>query len=212
MRETTRGIPWRCPGISVILCDFHRCRKKRNLGHPWILKFVVVCCELSWKIFFFLGFNAGEMKFPDCWPPGKITLPTLWERPMPGAHSTWAWDTPDRSIKSEVACIAQCSRDIRCIIGTCWLLLQCFHILITHYHCMATQIWWLPNIQWNQCSMLKFMFYHINIMCLSAQSKSNDASAFQYNPSSFAFSDWTSGNVLSVPHFFVRCATCISKK
>jgi len=25
---------------------------------------------------------------------------------------------------------------------------------------------WLPNIKWNQCSMLKFMPYHTNIMCL----------------------------------------------
>ena len=60
--------------------------------------------------------------------------------PMPGAHSTWAWGTPDRSIKSWVTCIASCSRDIPCEIGTCWPPLHFFHIRITHYHCMAKQI------------------------------------------------------------------------
>ena len=44
-----------------------------------------------------------------------------------------------------------------CKIGTYWLPLHFLHILITHYHCMAKQILWLPNIKWNQCSMLKII-------------------------------------------------------
>ena len=140
--------------------------------------------------------------------------------PMPGAHSTWAWDTNDRSIKSWVACIAWCSRDIPCKIGTCWLPLHFFHILITLYHCMAKQICMITKHKWNQCSMLKLMLYHTNIMCLLTHNKTKNAhrlelfcTAFQYNPSSFTlFRDWPSGNVLRVPPFFVRCAPCISKK
>jgi len=72
--------------------------------------------------------------------------------------------TPDRSKKCWVACIAQCSYDIPLKVGTCWLPLHFFYLLITHYHCMAKQIWWLQNIQWNQCSMLKLMLYHTHIM------------------------------------------------
>jgi len=110
-----------------------------------------------------------------------------------------AWGTLDMSMgytwpvkKSWVACIARCSCDILCKVGTCWLPLHFFHILITLYRCMAKQIWWLPNIQRNQCSMLKFMLYHTNIMCLQAHNKPKNAhrlqlfcTAFQYNRSSF---------------------------
>jgi len=64
MRETNRGIPGTCPGISVIVCDFRRCRKKRNLGCPWVLNFLVVCCELSSKKIFFLVSMSVKWNFP----------------------------------------------------------------------------------------------------------------------------------------------------
>jgi len=38
-------------------------------------------------------------------------------------------------------------------------------------------------------------------MCLWAQNKPNDASAFQYNPQALLFLHWTSDNVLSAPYF-----------
>jgi len=112
--------------------------------------------------------------------------------PKHGAHSTWAWVTPDWSIESWVACIALCSRDIHRKLGTCWLLFHCFHILITHYHCMAKQTLWLQTFNETNSVGLKFMPCHTNIMCIYAHNTPKNAHrlelfciAFQYYTSRF---------------------------
>jgi len=55
------------------------------------------------------------------------------------------WVIPDWSIKSWIACIASCSRDIPCEVSTCWLPLHFFHVLIIHYHYMAKHIFMITK-------------------------------------------------------------------
>ena len=166
---------------STLFCIFNNCY---FISSPNKLNI----CHIIKQLYIHNENNALQKKFYNQLKKGAFSVecaPCLGHtRHKHGVHLTGQ--------KSWVTCIAQCSCDIPCKVGTCWLPLHFFHILITHYHCMAKQIWWLPNIQWNQCSMMKSMLYHTNIMCLWAHNRPKNAhrlellcTAFQYNPSTF---------------------------
>jgi len=146
--------------------------------------------------------------------PSEKILQSIWKGcffcqkcPMPGAQSTWAWGTPDGSIKSWVAWIATCSRDIPYEIGTSWLPLYFFHILISHYHCMAKQICMITKhetnaVCWNSCFAIQIQcvskhIINLKILIVYKYSVMHSKITSQALPCL----DWPGDNVLSVPHF-----------
>jgi len=85
-----------------------------------------------------------------------------------------AWYTLDMSMR----CTSPVNKKLgcmHCIIIT-WYPMENTHLLtafllFSHSNYLLslhgkTNFLWLTNIKWNQCSMLKFMLYHTNIMCL----------------------------------------------